>query len=259
MFYMDDNQTAKIKLLTRIKLWILTFGFLFILSETVFGARDLLDVSSALIAAIISGAVALMVKASLRKDRANALVVHASFIVDSIIIVMAVYINGCLETVWAFAPVFITYMVAYVFGVWQGLAYAAFISLFFTGLFALELNGIIPHFQTYTIPDIYHVDIRYYYDALIGIYIKHFLTAVSVGALSKLTDMRNDKIDEALKAYDEFSQRKAKLEAEAETAKKLLADRSSEVERAGKIKDDRDAEIKSVEAEIAMLQVGRGQ
>jgi hypothetical protein len=257
IFRLTDNQKAKIKLLIKIKLWVITVGFFFILSEAVLGVRDLPDISTGLLGAFFSGAITLLLKRALNKGRANVLLVHLSFIFDALLIAAAVYANGNIETVWAFAPVFITYMSAYVFGVWAGIFYALYICLIFTGTFTLELVGILPHVPTYGIPNLYTMDLEYFKDALLGLYLMHFITAVSVGSLSRTTDMRNEKIDAAARSCDESAAKKAKLANELEITKRILDDKIREIDRNRKAAEGRDAEIAQVQAELDAIEGGK--
>ncbi len=259
MFNLNDNQIAKLKLLIRIKLWVLSFGFLFILSESLLGVRDLMDIFPGLAGAALSGILALGVRGSLKFGKSDAVFSYISFFIDSTIIVLAVYMNGNIESTWFFAPVFVTYMGAYVFGIGSGIIFGLFTSLLYTGLFALEFMRIIPHVATYGIPTLYWQDPGYFIDSLVGIYFMHFLTAVSVGSLSRLTDQRNEKIDEFSSQFEGLVQGRPKLEKDLEAAEKMLQDRIGDVARSKKISDDRDAEIVNVQQEINALEGGKTQ
>jgi len=245
-------------LLVRIKLWLVSIAFFLVLFENLVGARDIVDISSGLIGIAFIAVFSFFIKGPLQRKKLPIFMAHISFLIDASVVILVIYLNGGLETPWAFANVLITYMGAYVLGTPYGLFYAAYNSLGYLGVFLLEYYKVIPHFPTFGIEGLYWMDTGYFTDFLMGIFLMHFATAVSVGSLSRTTDKGNEAIEESIKLVDDCEARIKKAAQEAETVKKMLEDKNLELDRNRKISEDREKEIFEAESEVEMLKREKG-
>ncbi len=258
MIYLDERQTGKMKLCLDIKPWVVAIGLLFIAFENLIGARTIAGVLYGYIALIIVLVIGLIVREYFKKGGRWSILAHLSLLFDSSVIIAGIYFHGNLESPWAFGPAFVTYMGAYVFGIAFGLAYAAYTSFMFLGVFLLEYLRIIPHFPIFNLPNLYWIDVGYFIDSLIGIFILNFVMAIAIGSLSKLTDRRNVKIEEYATKLEESYSKIGVVRVETERAGKLTEEKNAEVERNRKIIEDREAEITDAEKEIERLKKERG-
>jgi len=253
MICLNERQTEKMKLWLQIKPWVIAIGFLLILFENLTGVRTFLGVLPGYIALIVVLVIGLIMRQSLKRRKMWLILAHASFIIDASVILAGIYFHGGLETPWAFGPVFVTFMGAYVFGTAVGIVYATYTFSMFLGMFLLEYYRIIPHFSIFNLPDLYWIDEGYFADSLLGIFMLNFVMAIAVGAVSRVTDQRSEKIEEYVRELEESYSRVRAVEVEAEQAAKLVEEKNAELKRNRKIIKDREQEITEVERDIERL------
>ena len=246
------------KLWLELKPLVVITAILLIFLENVTGVRTVMSVIHGYIGLVIVLFIGLAMKVYMRKNKMWLAAAHASFILDSSVIIGSIYFHGLLETPWTFGPAFVTFMGAYVFGVATGVVYAVYTTASFVGLFVLEYFKIIPHFSIFHgMQDLYWIDPGYFVDSLIGIFILNFVMAVAVGLLSIQTDRRNQRIEEYAHAFEGAEAKFKKIEAEADKADKLLQGKYSNIEKSQRLIEDRKKEIADIEAEIERLKRSR--
>lgn len=258
MFYLTDRQTEKMMLWLRIKPWLIAIAFLLIAFENVTGVRTFLGLLPGYIALVVVLVIGLIMKDYLRSGKMWLPIAHISFLIDSSVLVGGIYFHGGLETPWIFGPAFVTFMGAYVFGTIIGIIYAAYTSLLFLSVFLLEYFRLVPHFPIYGLSDLYWIDTGYFAGSLGGIFLLNFLMAFAVGLLSRLTDRRNQKIEETLIALKKEDSRLRQIQVEAEMSARMVVEKIEEIKRDQSFIEDRKKEIGELQKEIEGLR-GRGR
>ncbi len=242
------------KLWLDLKPWVILTAILLIFFENVTRIRTVMEVLHGYIGLVIVLIIGLVMRAYMKKNKIWLSVAHASFIIDASVIIGAIYFHGLLETPWTFGPAFITFMGAYVFGITAGIVYAVYTTFVFSGIFFLEYYKIIPHFSIFHgIENLYWIDMGYFIDSLIGIFLLNFVMAIAVGLLSMITDRRNQRIEEYANKFGEAESRLAGIHAEAEGAAKALGEKIVEIKRNQALIEDRKKEIAEFEGEIERL------
>jgi len=253
MNFLFGRQGEKMKIWIRIKVWVILVMLAFISFEILVGSRPFVDLISIYAVFAVMAALTWWTFALVKEGKLWRWLAQFSFFLDISLIVAGIYVRGGLEIPWIFGPSLITFMAAYVFGVGMGFVYAAYASFAFLGMFLLEYFKFIPHFAVYNIPGLYWIDPGYFIDAVIGIFMMNFAMAFAIGSLSKLTDQRDEKIEEYLRELEQTYERSSTLLSDVEDVRRLAEDKRVEVDRNIKIIDDRESEIAETEKEIERI------
>jgi hypothetical protein len=259
MKFLTDRQTEKMKLWLKIKPPMIFIAILLIAFENLAGVRDFFGHLPAYIALIVALVLGLAMRDFMKKGKMWLPLAHASFLIDSTVILAAVYSHGSLETPWAFGPVFVTFMGAYVFGIGYGMAYAAFACCSFLGVFLLEIYRIIPHIPIFGIPDLYWTHTGYFVNFLVGFFMMNFTLAFAIGSLGKLIDQRNEKIERYVQELEGSGAKIQNVEREAGVVADAVLKKNAEVERNREIIADRESEIAETKKEIERLMKEKGK
>ena len=110
----------------RIKPWVIAIACSLIAVENISGVRTFLGVLPGYIALVAALVIGLIMLSYLREGKVSLIMAHISFFIDSTVVITGNYFHGGLETPWAFGPSFVTFMGAYVFGLFSGIVYAAY-------------------------------------------------------------------------------------------------------------------------------------
>jgi signal transduction histidine kinase/ActR/RegA family two-component response regulator len=147
-------------------------------------------------AVLFCGATSLVILYLIKTFCIKKWMLHVSLALDMFIVILAVYFTGAIVNTWLFFPVIIIFAASYLFAVKTSLIYATAAYMSIVLIFVLEYNNIIPHFGTYGFPEnFYHIFPLYWQDALLGMFILYYVSALISGYLTFIMNKALDKAE----------------------------------------------------------------
>jgi signal transduction histidine kinase len=189
----------KVKLYIQIKWAFLAAIGIALAAEILLVIADITFIVSALLGVFISALINLANINYLKRGEISPLLIHSSLILDLLLMVFTLYINGGMENTWLFFPAMIIFVTGYLFNLEISIGYASLSLMLVIIMFLLEYFLVIPHFHVYNLPEFLWRSLPYSIDYLIGMALLYFSSALASGYFNRYVSENTRKLEAGLK------------------------------------------------------------
>jgi signal transduction histidine kinase len=238
-------EQEKISTYIRIKWLIVLVAFLFIVFEHLIGIINNFPAIACYIGFGVISINSLLFSRLFKKGLHLAVLSNYLLLIDLLVILGALYLNGGPETPWGYLPILVVFSAGYIFDFKTALVYALFAFLGLSTMYLLEYFALVPHFSLYGWPSNVWRDPRYLVDYSIGLLLLFFAEVLLSTGFSQTLLKVSGKQQQALK---DSEQARTELETSRKALLNIMADfDSSKAALETKVKE-RTAELEAAKS-----------